>query len=223
MGRRRLDPFSSNARKGERIFNSFINSGLKLATGSSGRRRSASNGGCMLIVIIALLSLIFSCVDYEKKYEYRLHYFDYKNAIQINGATQKIPQIEFLVFNIDSIVIKVKNKKPIDIPIQSEYFRYLKVNKPKFVTFYNSTDNYTNFRFSFMTKEEVIYYSFYIDKTENLRIDKIENLTGEKFLLFERNNNIFIYPYDEEKRHHQREERKKIYEKRKQKEDYFFE
>ena len=45
MGRRRLDPCSRNARKGEKIFSYIIGTGLKLATGSSGRGRSASNGG----------------------------------------------------------------------------------------------------------------------------------------------------------------------------------
>lgn len=55
MGRRRLDPCSRNARKGEKILNSFIKTGLKLVTGSSGRRRSAYNSGCMVVFIVAIL------------------------------------------------------------------------------------------------------------------------------------------------------------------------
>ena len=55
MGRRRLDPCSRNARKGEKIFISFIGTGLKLASGSSGRGRSASNGGCMVVFVVAIL------------------------------------------------------------------------------------------------------------------------------------------------------------------------
>ena len=177
MGRRRLDPCSRNARKGEKIFSSIIGTGLKLATGSSGRGRSASNGGCMVIVVFVLLAFIFSCVDYEKKYEYRLHQFDYKNAIQIKGTTQKIPQIEFLTFvgGFDTIAIKVKGKKPKNIPIRSSSNR-----------------------------------------------GTIEALQGDNLLLFERNDNIYIYPYDEEKEKHENEKHQKNAEKRQQ-EDYFYE
>lgn len=216
MGRRRLDPCSRNARKGEKIFSSIIGTGLKLATGSSGRGRSASNGGCMVIVVFVLLAFIFSCVDYEKKYEYRLHQFDYKNAIQIKGTTQKIPQIEFLTFvgGFDTIAIKVKGKKPINMPIQSEN---LKKNEHEYVTFYNSTDYYTDFRFSLMSKENIIYG--YADSSNR---GKIEALQGDKFLLFERNDNIYIYPYDEEKEKRESEKRKKNAKKRQQEEDYFY-
>lgn len=57
MGRRRLDPCSRNARKGEKIFSSIIGTGLKLATGSSGRGQSASNGGCMVTIIFAISAI----------------------------------------------------------------------------------------------------------------------------------------------------------------------
>lgn len=216
MGRRRLDPCSRNARKGEKIFSSIIGTGLKLATGSSGRGRSASNGGCMVIVVFVLLAFIFSCVDYEKKYEYRLHQFDYKNAIQIKGTTQKIPQIEFLTFvgGFDTIAIKVKGKKTKNIPIRSEY---LKKNEHESVTFYNSMDYYTDFRFSLISKENIIYG--YADSSNR---GTIEALQGDNFLLFERNDNIYIYPYDEEKEKHENEKHQKNAEKRQQ-EDYFYE
>lgn len=217
MGRRRLDPCSRNARKGEKIFRSFIGTGLKLATGSSGRGRSASNSGCMVTIVFVLLVFVFSCVDYEKKYEYRLHQFDYENAIQIKGTTQKIPQIEFLTFvgGFDTIAIKVKGKKPKNIPIRSEY---LKKNEHESVTFYNSIDYYTDFRFSLISKENIIYG--YADSSNK---GKIEALQGDNFLLFERNDNIYIYPYDEEKEKRENEKHQKNAEKRQQEGDYFYE
>ena len=53
MARRRLDPCSRNARKGEKIFSSIIGTGLKLATSSGSKRKTASNNGCMVIIILA--------------------------------------------------------------------------------------------------------------------------------------------------------------------------
>lgn len=63
MARRRLDPCSRNARKGEKIFSSIIGTGLKLATSSGSKRETASNNGCMVIIILATIlttSILFA-------------------------------------------------------------------------------------------------------------------------------------------------------------------
>lgn len=60
MARRRLDPCTRNARKGNKILGSIIGTGLKLATSSN---RRSSNSGCMLVLIVMILLsvLISSC------------------------------------------------------------------------------------------------------------------------------------------------------------------
>lgn len=55
MARRRLDPCLRNSRKGSKILSSFIGTGLKLATNSSGKRRTSSNSGCMVFVLFFIL------------------------------------------------------------------------------------------------------------------------------------------------------------------------
>lgn len=52
MARRRLDPCLRNSRKGSKILSSFIGTGLKLATNSSGKRQTSSNNGCMVVVFL---------------------------------------------------------------------------------------------------------------------------------------------------------------------------
>ena len=62
MARRRVDPCLRNSRKGSKILSSFIGTGLKLATNSSGKRQTSSNNGCMVVVffVILMTSILFS-------------------------------------------------------------------------------------------------------------------------------------------------------------------
>lgn len=55
MARRRLDPCSRNARKGEKILGSIIGTGLKIATNSGSKRKAASNNGCMVTIILTII------------------------------------------------------------------------------------------------------------------------------------------------------------------------
>lgn len=56
MARRRQDPCLRNARKGEKIFNSAIKTGLKMTTNSSSE---SSDSGCLYVLIIVILLFIF--------------------------------------------------------------------------------------------------------------------------------------------------------------------
>lgn len=57
MARRRLDPCSRNAKKGDKILGSIIGTSLKLITSST---KKNSNSGCLLLLIVIILLSIFA-------------------------------------------------------------------------------------------------------------------------------------------------------------------
>lgn len=169
------------------------------------------------LLCLAVLSLVFqSCTpDYGKKYEYRRHLVDYKNAITLEGDNAAMPKLEFLVFvgGFDTIAIKIKDKKPKLFRVQSEYRK--KGFTDETVSFYKVYDDYNNMALSFLSKENAIYAYGSSDVINKIYKD------FETALLLIKDNNVYIYPYDKEKDEKEKKNSIDFSKKRKTKNDYF--
>ena len=94
MARRRLDPCSRNARKGEKIFSSIIGTGLKMATSSS---RKSSNSGCLItIIFIISLVLCFSCTSNNEENIEKENIKEYLNKNLQEGSSLKVEKFSDL-------------------------------------------------------------------------------------------------------------------------------
>lgn len=94
MARRRLDPCSRNARKGEKIFSSIIGTGLKMATSSS---RKSSNSGCLItIIFIISLVLCFSCTSNNEENIAKENIKEYLNKNLQEGSSLKVEKFSDL-------------------------------------------------------------------------------------------------------------------------------
>lgn len=94
MARRRLDPCTRNARKGEKILSSIIGTGLKMATSSG--KRSSNNGCLMTIIFIISLTLCISCISNNEKDIAKKNIEEYLNNNLQEGSSLKIEKFSDL-------------------------------------------------------------------------------------------------------------------------------
>lgn len=112
MARRRLDPCSRNARKGEKLFSSIIGTGLKMAT-SSGRKNS--NSGCFItIIFIISLALCYSCISNNEEEAARKNIKEYLNKNLQEGASLEIGKFS------DLYIITPKDESNMPRPKQGD-------------------------------------------------------------------------------------------------------
>lgn len=108
MARRRLDPCSRNARKGEKIFSSIIGTGLKMATSSS---RKSSNSGCLItIIFIISLVLCFSCTSNNEETIAKENIKEYHNKNLQEGSSLEVEKFS------DLYIIAPKDEKNMPKP-----------------------------------------------------------------------------------------------------------
>lgn len=168
---------------------------------------------CYLFVFVFLF---FSCTtNYGEKYGYRRHFFDYKNAIRLEGKDE-IPPIEYIVFvgGFDTIALKLKDKEPKEFRVKSLNY---KKNDGEFVSFYKIYDEYELPEFSLYISKENLKYAY----GNSDEINKVLKIGNNDVLLFRMNESAFLYPSDVEKRKKENDNFKKYNNKLYKENSYF--
>ncbi len=160
MARRRLDPCTRNARKGDKILGSIIGTGLKLATSSN---RRSSNSGCMLVLIVMILLsvLISSCSKdntISDKQESTEESNEQLNESDIAGVW---------IVNSFSNNPGVWERMPSDL-----YF--LSITDSGFYSFCFSPTLMGSGKYN-LKNDSIIFYNEYLQITDTIKIEKVNS------------------------------------------------